>query len=133
MKEEKVGSRRVGTLFRGGALALAVLAAESAAAQMEIDDLIITAGPAYFNGVFSDFFIDPVIFGSEIAAVSVTIQSGAEIDFIEEQADILVIGMGMLIRQRGCGGPSANQRTGIPTTYPAPVSRPPARWPDRHL
>ncbi len=72
------------------ALALSLLAlafAMPVAAQMAIDDLIITSGPAYANGSFTDFFIDPVVFGSEIAAVSVTIQSGTTIDFVEVDDD----------------------------------------------
>ena len=63
------------------------LVASTASAQMSIDELIISSGPSYQDGAFTDFFADPVIFGSQIAAVSLSTQSGAVIDFVEIDVD----------------------------------------------
>jgi hypothetical protein len=54
----------------------ACLLASPGLAQMEIDEVIITSGPAYFAGGFTDFFIDPVVFGSGIDTVTLRSQSG---------------------------------------------------------
>ncbi|MEM9177006.1 MAG: PEP-CTERM sorting domain-containing protein [Myxococcota bacterium] len=65
----------------------ALLVDPAAHAQMEVDELIITSGPSVIDGVFTDYFTDPVIFGFEIAAVSVTTQSGVTVDFVEIDDD----------------------------------------------
>jgi hypothetical protein len=54
---------------------------------MVIEELVITSGPAYQNGGFTDFFIDPVVSGTEIAAVQVSLTSGLTIDFVEVDED----------------------------------------------
>jgi hypothetical protein len=60
----------------GLAIAAALLVAADSSAQMVIDDIAITSGPAYEGGVFSDYFIDPVVFGSGIASVTISSQFG---------------------------------------------------------
>jgi len=67
--------------------ALPLLCPSPTAAQMAIEELVITSGPAYQNGVFTDFFIDPVVSGFEIAAVQVSLTSGLTIDFVEVDED----------------------------------------------
>lgn len=58
------------------AIGVAVLVAADASAQMQIDEIVITSGPAYVGGSFSDFFIDPVVFGSGIDSVTIRSQFG---------------------------------------------------------
>jgi hypothetical protein len=58
------------------ALVATALLAGDASAQMQIDEIVITSGPAYAGGSFTDFFIDPVVFGSGIASVTISSQSG---------------------------------------------------------
>jgi hypothetical protein len=69
-------SRGIRALLTTGA----VLLAGGASAQMQIDEIVVTSGPAYFGGSFSDYFIDPVVFGSGIASVSISSGSGALMD-----------------------------------------------------
>ena len=54
---------------------------------MEIDALIVTAGPAYFDGAFTDFFVETTVFGSGILAVQVSTTSGAVVDLFESTED----------------------------------------------
>jgi hypothetical protein len=58
------------------ALVATALLAGDASAQMQIDEIVITSGPAYAGGSFTNFFIDPVVFGSGIASVTISSQSG---------------------------------------------------------
>jgi len=58
----------------------AALVASGASAQMEIDEIVITSGPSYSGGSFGDYFIDPVVFGSGIASVSISSASGTLMD-----------------------------------------------------
>ena len=55
---------------------LSAMHSSSASAQMGIDEISITAGPGYLGGFFSDFFVDPVVFGSGIDSIVITSQSG---------------------------------------------------------
>jgi hypothetical protein len=55
---------------------LAGLPAGRASAAMVIDEVVVTSGPAYYAGGFSDFFIAPVVVGTGIASVTLTSQSG---------------------------------------------------------
>jgi hypothetical protein len=57
-------------------LTLSMLAASAAPAQMVIDEISITSGPAYSAGSFTDFFIDPHVQGSGISSVTLTSQFG---------------------------------------------------------
>lgn len=66
---------------------LDLAAASVASAQMEIDDLIVTAGPAGLDGVFTDYFVDTVVFGSEIASVTVSTGSGVVVSLVEPLED----------------------------------------------
>lgn len=61
------------------AIVTACLASE-ASAQMVIDEIVITSGPSYSGGSFSDYFVDPVVFGSGIASVSISSSSGTLMD-----------------------------------------------------
>ena len=66
--------RKIHVLLAIGAAALFAL---DASAQMQIDEIIVTSGPAHAGGSFTDFFIDPVVFGSGIASVKLSSQNGA--------------------------------------------------------
>lgn len=78
-------SRLRGTIV---ALGLSWLApVPDAAAQMVIDDVIVTAGPCTLDGVHEGFFFDPVVFGSGIAGVALATGSGANIPMIEVEDD----------------------------------------------
>lgn len=46
-----------------------------ASAQMEIDEITISLGPGYSAGVFTDYFIAPVVTGANLQGVSVTVPS----------------------------------------------------------
>jgi hypothetical protein len=79
MSSTNPGSPRVlcnGVLAIAFACLLAGFPPARAAAQMQIDEVVITSGPAYYAGVFSDFFVAPVVFGTGIASVTLTSQSG---------------------------------------------------------
>jgi hypothetical protein len=49
----------------------------ASSAQMQIDEVIVTSGPARNAGAFTDYFIDPIVFGSGIDSVLLSSQSGA--------------------------------------------------------
>lgn len=73
------------------ALTLAVaavlgLSSMPAVAQIDIESISITSGPAYQNGVFTDFFVDPELAGTGIAAVRLFRQNGAFVDLVEAPA-----------------------------------------------
>jgi hypothetical protein len=57
-------------------LTLSMLVSSAAPAQMVIDEIAITSGPAYSAGSFTDFFIDPNVQGSGITSVTLTSQFG---------------------------------------------------------
>jgi hypothetical protein len=59
-------------------------AAAPTAAQMVIDSVIITSGPAYAAGTFTDFFIDPEVQGSGIAAITFSTQSGLTANLVHD-------------------------------------------------
>lgn len=61
------------TLIAGALLAWGA----GASAQMTIDDLSITSGPAYRAGVLQTYFLNPFVEGSGIAAVQVTSSAGS--------------------------------------------------------
>lgn len=63
---------------------LLLLAAAPSAAQMNIDSITITSGPAYASGVFTDYFLDPEVQGTGIASVRLTRQNGAFVDLVED-------------------------------------------------
>ena len=58
-------------------------------AQLVIDEVLITAGPAHFDGVFSDYFLAPVVRGAGIASVQLTSQFGAiDVAMVETDPDV---------------------------------------------
>jgi len=57
-------------------LVMSTLLASTASAQMMIEEISITSGPAYSVGSFTDFFIDPNVMGFGISSVTVTSQFG---------------------------------------------------------
>ena len=63
------------------------LFAAPASAQMEIADVIVTAGPCTLDGVHEGFFFDPVVFGSGIAGVALDTASGASLPMTEVEDD----------------------------------------------
>jgi len=71
-RREPIG---VWTRLRMLALIAAWIAPTPASAQMTIDEIVITSGPAYSAGTFSDYFIAPVVTGTDLARVSVTVPS----------------------------------------------------------
>lgn len=62
---------------------LLVLAAVPSAAQMGIDTISISSGPAYNSGSFTDFFIEPELTGSGITSVELSRENGGSIFLTE--------------------------------------------------
>jgi hypothetical protein len=57
-------------------IASTVIFASAAHAQMAVDEITITSGPAYLAGSFTDYFIDPIVMGSGISSVTLSSQFG---------------------------------------------------------
>ncbi|MEM7410611.1 MAG: hypothetical protein AAF430_10295 [Myxococcota bacterium] len=73
--------------IRGLAAVLLVMPLGSKA-QLVIDDVQITSGPAYVDDVFSDYFLAPVVRGSGIASVQLTSQfGGIDVPMVETDPD----------------------------------------------
>jgi hypothetical protein len=51
---------------------------------MVIDSVTVSSGPAYWAGVFTDFFIDPGVRGSGIASVMFSTQSGLSVSLVQD-------------------------------------------------
>lgn len=66
------------------AIAGALLAPGPALAQMVIDSVTVTSGPAYAAGSFTDFFIDPEVVGSGIASITFSTQSGLSTPLVQD-------------------------------------------------
>ena len=49
---------------------------------MQIDEIIITSGPAYAGGAFTDFFIDPIVFGSGMLTIPIMARAGLALNLI---------------------------------------------------
>ena len=58
-----------------------------AVGQMAIDEVIITSGPAWRDGTFTDYYIDLVVSGFEIAGVTIDTASGESVDLVESVED----------------------------------------------
>lgn len=84
-------SRRTRAARKPGILCLSLamgllLSSAPALAQMDVESIAITSGPAYASGAFTDFFLDPEVAGSGIASVRLFRQNGAFVDLIEDPA-----------------------------------------------
>ena len=76
------------------ALSMILAAATPVAAQLAIDDVIVTSGPNALDGSPSHFFIDPAVFGAGIASVVLSTASGASTALVETDVDEFVCDLG---------------------------------------
>ena len=63
---------------------LFLLAATSASAQMNIATVTVTSGPAYVDGILTDYFIDPELIGTGIASVTLSVQQGGSVALVQD-------------------------------------------------